>query len=182
MGKFLNVWKKVRDYVEYFLIYSFAGWIYESIWCDVIYHKRGFLNRGVLFGPWLPIYAIGFFIIIAVLNLLKIKKPWLVFIVGGLIATIAEFVASYIMEYKLGSYTWDYSTYFMNYDGRIALVPGLMFGLLICLAVCLLHPAIIKLQKKFQDNKVHNICFVVITLLFLVDLISRIWLGSNFKG
>ncbi|PWT26030.1 hypothetical protein CPT75_01050 (plasmid) [Butyrivibrio fibrisolvens] len=65
----------IRDYFEYFLLYCFLGWIYESIWCDVIYHKRGFLNRGFLFGPWLPIYGIGFFIILGLFHLLKIKKP-----------------------------------------------------------------------------------------------------------
>ena len=173
---------KFRDYFEYFLLYCFLGWIYESIWCDVIYHKRGFLNRGVLFGPWLPIYGISFFIILGIFHLLRIKKGITVLIAGAAIATMAELIASYIMEYTMGKYMWDYTGYFLNFDGRIALVPGLMFGLLIFGAICLIQPAIIRLQKRFQYSKVHNICFVVLTALFLIDLISRIWLGSNFKA
>ncbi len=178
----LKYWKVFRDHMEYFLLYSFLGWIYESIWCDVIYHRRGFLNRGFLFGPCLPIYGIGFFIIWGLFRLLKVKKPVGVFLLGAVIATLAELVASYIMELAMGSYMWDYTGYFMNYDGRIALVPGLMFGLLIWAAVCLVQPSVVKLQEKYRDAKLHNLMFILILVLFAIDLICRIWYGSNFKG
>ena len=102
-------WVLIRNYIEYFLIYCFLGWLYESIWCDVIYHRRGFLNRGFLWGPWLPIYGIGFFIIFGILTLLKIKKPIMVFISGTIIATSAELIASYILEMTTVDYMWDYT-------------------------------------------------------------------------
>ena len=111
-----------------------------------------------------------------------IKKPWTVFIVGAVIATVAELVGSYIMDMAVGGYTWNYNGYFLNFKGRVALVPSLMFGLLICLAVCLLHPAIIRLQDKYKNNRIHNTLFIVVFALFIVDLICRIWLGPNFKG
>ena len=123
-------WNFFRDYMEYFLVYSIIGWIYESVWCCMIYHRRGFINRGFLFGPWLPIYGVGFF----------------------------------------------------NFQGRIALVPDLMFGLMIWAAMCLIQPLIKKLQDKFRNSRPHNIGFIIITVLFAIDLISRIWLGSNYKG
>ena len=105
-----------------------------------------------------------------------------VFIVGGIIATLSELVASYILEAAMGNYMWDYTGYFMNFDSRIALVPGLMFGLLICVAICCIHPAIVRFQNKYRSSKIHKICFMIITALFVCDLISRIWLGSNFSG
>ena len=169
----LKIWNTFRDYMEYFLIYAFFGWIYESIWCCMIYHKRGFINRGVLFGPWLPIYGFVFFAIWGIFKLLKVKKAIPVFLIGTAVATLAELSASYVIDMVIG--------YFMNFDGRIALEPSLMFGLLICAAVCLIQPAIIKLQGKIRDSKVHNIIFAVIAVLFVVDLICRIWLGSNQK-
>ena len=175
-AKFLNLFK---DYMEYFLCYCFFGWVYESVWCCMIYHKRGFINRGFLFGPWLPIYGIGFFIILGIFRLLKIKKAPAVFIVGALIATIAELTASYIIDRTVGTPMWDYHKEFLNFDGRIALVPSMMFGLLICVALCLIHPGIIKLQSRFRDSKIHAVCFFIITILFFTDLIARIWLGSN---
>ena len=174
-----KIWNIFFNYMEYFLVYSFIGWVYESIWCCMIYHHRGFINRGFLFGPWLVIYGIGFFIILGIFALLKVKKPVLVFLTGMAIATIAELVASYIIEAATGSQLWDYNGYFMNFDGRIALEPSLMFGFLICVAICLIQPAIVKFQEKFKDSKIHKICFCIITVLFFIDLISRIWLGSN---
>ncbi len=174
--------KILRDYAEYFLLYCFIGWIYESVWCCMIYHRRGFINRGFLFGPWLPIYGIGFLIILGIFTLLKIKKPLWVFLVGTVVATIAELVASYIIDAVMEAPMWDYTGYFLNFEGRIALVPDLMFGLFIFVAICLIQPAVKKLQEKYRDSKIHNICFLVIASLFLIDLVSRIWLGSNYTG
>ena len=177
--KKLKIWDLFRDYMEYFLIYCFIGWAYESLWCCMVVHHRGFINRGFLFGPWLPIYGIGFFIILGIFKLLRVKKPLWVFIVGTIVATSAELIASYIIDATVGHPLWDYTDAFLNFDGRIALVPALMFGFLIWAAICLIHPLIIKLQNKIRDSKIHNIVFIVITILFVVDLIARIWLGSN---
>lgn len=171
-----------RNYAEYFLTYSFFGWIYESVWCCMIYHRRGFINRGFLFGPWLPVYGFVFFIILGLFTLLKIKKPVPVFIVGTVVATLSELIASYVIDAALGRSMWDYHGYFMNFDGRIALEPSLMFGVLICAAICLIQPAIIKLQTRFRDSKIHNTGFFIIAALFITDLICRIWLGSNQAG
>ncbi len=178
-NKYLNIF---HDYMEYFLVYSFFGWVYESIWCCMIYHRRGFINRGFLFGPWLPVYGFVFFIILGLFTLLKIKKPVPVFVTGTVVATLSELIASYIIDAAIGKPMWDYNGYFMNFDGRIALEPSLMFGVLICAAICLIHPAIIKLQNKFRGSKIRNITFIIITALFVIDLISRIWLGSNQAG
>lgn len=180
--KAITEWKyfnTVCDHMEYFLIYCFFGWVYESIWCCMIYHRRGFINRGFLFGPWLPIYGIGFFIILGLFKIMKVKKAIAVFALGTVIAVIAELIASYIIDFFVGSPLWDYTGYFMNFDGRIALVPGLMFGFLIWLAICVVHPAIITFQKKTRASKAHRICLYCASVLFLIDLVSRIWLGSN---
>ncbi len=174
-----KLWNLFRDNMEFFLTYCFFGWVYESIWCCLIYHRRGFINRGFLFGPWLPIYGIGFFIILGIFKLLRVKKPILVFIVGAVVAATAELIASYIIEAAGMDPMWDYHAEFLNFDGRIALVPSLMFGLLIWVALCLIHPGIKKLQDKFRKSKAHNIGFIIIAVLFFIDLIARIWLGSN---
>ena len=176
-----KLWNRFRDYLEWFLIYAFCGWIYESVWCCMIYHRRGFINRGFLFGPWLPIYGFGFFIVLGIFTLLRVKKHLWVFLVGTVVAVGAELIASYIIDAVIGNPLWDYTGYFMNFDGRIALVPGLMFGFLIWLGVCIVQPAIVKLQEKFRTSAIHQIGFILIAVLFLVDLVSRIWLGSNLK-
>ena len=98
----LKYFNTVCDYIEFFLIYCFFGWVYESVLCCMIYHRRGFINRGFLFGPWLPIYGIGFFIILGIFKLIKVEKQIPVFVLGAVIAVIAELIASYIIDAVVG--------------------------------------------------------------------------------
>ena len=177
-----NYLDNLRNYFENFLVYAVLGWIYESIWCCMIYHKRGFINRGFLFGPWLPIYGIGFFIILGIFKFLKVKKPLGVFIIGTLVATIAELSASYIIDMVVGTPMWDYKGYFMNFDGRIALEPSMMFGVMICIAICLIQPVVVRFQEKTRENNLRRTCDILAAGLFAIDLLSRIWLGSNCVG
>ena len=60
--------QKLQIWLEYFLVFSFLGWIYESIWCSMIEQNKGFVNRGFLTGPYLPIYGTGICLIFFVLK------------------------------------------------------------------------------------------------------------------
>lgn len=46
------------NYVVYFFLYCVIGWLYE-VFLEVVVYRWGFSNRGVLFGPWLPVYGFG---------------------------------------------------------------------------------------------------------------------------
>ena len=45
------------EWILYFFIYSFLGWVCECIYCGVPAKK--FINRGFLAGPYCPIYGCG---------------------------------------------------------------------------------------------------------------------------
>jgi len=47
----------ISKYVCLFIIYSFMGWVYETIFCTIKGGKRE--NRGFLYGPICPIYGTG---------------------------------------------------------------------------------------------------------------------------
>ena len=55
-----------------FLVYAIIGWIYEVLWFIVVRHK--FVNRGFLYGPYLPIYGFGMLILLLLLNRVLKKK------------------------------------------------------------------------------------------------------------
>ena len=40
-----------------FVIFSFLGWLWESVYCTVC--RRKWANRGFLYGPVCPIYGFG---------------------------------------------------------------------------------------------------------------------------
>ena len=48
-----------------FVIFSFLGWLWESVYCTVC--RRKWANRGFLYGPVCPIYGFGALLIIALL-------------------------------------------------------------------------------------------------------------------
>ena len=49
---------KVNKYFLYFMMYAIIGWIYE-VFLEVVVYHWGFSNRGVLFGPYCPVYGFG---------------------------------------------------------------------------------------------------------------------------
>ena len=167
--KFVDVLKKVRNVFEWFLIYSICGWIYEVVWWMMIEENLGFINRGFLFGPWLPIYGAGMLIFLLIIKLLKVKNTWLVFGIGLVVSTGAELLGSYIMQWTCGYFMWDYSDMFLNFQGRIALKTSLYFALLILLAVKVIQPNMEKFQKKFDGSVVHNVICGLFAAAFAVD-------------
>ena len=150
---------RVYDFVDIilmFFIFSFAGWIMEM---NVIFFLDGaIVNRGALYGPWLPIYGFGCGSIILILNILNkhssvkfLKKieqnPFIVFIMVMILCTILEFMTSYVMEKTMGLKYWDYSGHFMNIQGRVCLENSLFFGAGGCLCIYIIAPF---LQKAFS--------------------------------
>ena len=75
-----------------FLTGCLAGWVYEEIFYWI---TEGLLrNRGVLYGPWLPIYGIGA-LGIYVLKPLK-RHPALLFLLCAAVTGVVEFIIGYI--------------------------------------------------------------------------------------
>lgn len=172
---------KVKKYYLCFMMYSVIGWLYEVI-LEVFIYKWGFSNRGVLFGPYCPIYGVGALIFILIVGrILKDKKRKdkillipVVFILCMVIATSIELIASYLCEWLLGSWPWQtYVDYKYNFQGRIALSPSLRFGLGGILFLYIIQPLYERLYSKLS-NKVINILFYLIGSLFIVDIISLI--------
>ena len=157
---------KVKKYYLCFMMYSVIGWLYEVI-LEVFIYKWGFSNRGVLFGPYCPIYGVGALIFILIVGrILKDKKRKdkillipVVFILCMVIATSIELIASYLCEWLLGSWPWQtYVDYKYNFQGRIALSPSLRFGLGGILFLYIIQPLYERLYSKLS-NKVVNILF-----------------------
>lgn len=69
MKKILNF---LTDNYIIFCVYALIGWIYEVSWYLIF--ERRFVNRGVLFGPFLPIYGFGMLILLFLLRKFMKKR------------------------------------------------------------------------------------------------------------
>ncbi|WP_051538227.1 putative ABC transporter permease [Butyrivibrio proteoclasticus] len=170
--------KKLRHLAEMWLTFCFGGWVYESIWVSMVEQVKGFVNRGFLFGPWIPIYGFGMFIIIPIIKKLKLKTWFPVFCLGAVLATSAELIGSYVCDILIGKPLWSYETYFANFQGRIAFKPACTFGLLTILGYFVAMPWLDKINEKYE-NTAHNVITFGLFALFAVDVIARFLLGSN---
>lgn len=172
---------ELKKYFLYFLMYAIFGWLYV-VFLEVVVYRWGYSDRGVLFGPYCPVYGVGALLFIFLIYHLIKDKPLkrkivmipVVFILCGLSATILELITSYICEIFMGSWPWQtYVDYKYNFQGRIALSPSLRFGLGGVLFLYILQPLFEKLLKKLGNKKVTKIFNVAVTI-FIIDFVCFI--------
>ena len=153
----------------YFVIYSFLGWICEVIYCSIPAKK--FINRGFLKGPICPVYGFGAVFVIYIMTSLNIKSPILIFIFGGIIASVIEFIADLMLEYVFHTRLWDYSNRKFNIKGRVCLLNSTLFSILSLVLMSFIHPIIMSYIKMLSNRAL--IIIVIICMLLLITDISR---------
>lgn len=169
-----------------FLVFCVIGWIYEVIWEFAI--GNGFVNRGFLYGPYLPIYGFGVLILLLLLNKLLNKKikigkvnitPILVFLAILVIVSVIEYFSSYVMELLFHKRWWDYSYDKFNLNGRISLRNSSLLAIGGFVLVYFVQPILNKIFGKI-DSKIIRISSILIIGVVGIDFIITI-LGYVIK-
>lgn len=113
----------------YFALFSFFGWIIESLYRSVC--ERKLINSGFLYGPFIPIYGFGV-IFIYLLSLALHPFPFFVEItVYTVTAVVLEYMSSYLLERIFSIKLWDYSEERFNLNGRVCLKFSFFWAILI---------------------------------------------------
>lgn len=147
-----------------FLTGCLVGWIYEEIFYWI---TEGMLrNRGILYGPWLPIYGIGALGIYAMKPMKK--NPVVLFLLCAAVTGIVEYVIGYMGIYFFGMRLWDYRGLFMNIDGIICLRSILSFAIMGLVFHYLLEPVAEQMVGKIHHKTVRLICLTLF-LVFVAD-------------
>ena len=120
--------QRIISYFWLFLIGSFLGFIIETIWC-LLRNKRFEWRKSLIYEPIIPIYGLSGLIILLVCNYLQVKTSLEIFLVGFVISTIIEYVASFLQEKIFGTISWDYSDFPLNLGGRVNFLYSVLFGL-----------------------------------------------------
>ena len=94
-------------------------------------------------------------------------SPLLVFAGTMFLTTAVELLTSYILEAFTGGWLWDYHTYAVQFDGRIALNPSIRFGLGGLLIIYGIQPFLEKAAVKIGENFCRNAAYVLAALLLL---------------
>lgn len=166
-----NKINQFNKYLIYFFIYSFAGWILETMYAFIVLGH--FDNRGFLIGPICPIY--GFGMLILTVGLSKYKNSNIkLFFVASIILTYFEYVSGFLLEVIFNLKWWDYSNDFLNLNGRVCLMFAFVWGIIAIIVVKLIHPftekMIEKIYKKIPPQLI-NIIMKILLIILLVDFI-----------
>ena len=168
----------VFELLTCFVIYSFLGWIMESVirsFCE-----KKIINTGFLYGPFCPIYGCG--TLIMILFLKEFKDTWvLLFIVSFFGLTLWEYVVGVLLESIFKTKYWDYSDHKFNFQGRICLSNSLFWGFLGVVFIKYIHPFVTNLLQ-FVDTTSIRITIYVATAIFMVDTIVSIINLVNIKA
>lgn len=163
------------QWLLYFYIYCFFGWIFES--CYVSMRKKKWVNRGFLHGPFLPIYGSGAVMMLFVSEPFK-ENLILTYFAGVVGATVLELLTGMVMESLFKIKYWDYSNQKFNFRGYICLSSSVAWGFLTIIMNEGIHPAILRLlvlvPKMWMDSllAIVSACVFVDVCLSVRDAID----------
>lgn len=164
----ISIWRLFA----YFIIYSFLGYIIETLF--------GIVTKGVwesrqsfLYGPFCAIYGLGAVIMIIFLQYFS-KNHNTLFIGGFIIGSIIEYLVSLIGELIFHVKWWDYSNMPLNINGRVCVYFSLFWGFLAIYLMGWLNPKVDKLinlvKSKFSIKALKSVTLITIIAL-IIDLI-----------
>ena len=152
-------------FVAYFIIYSFVGWVLESVYKSV--GQRKLVNSGFLIGPVCPIYGTGAILMILTLSSLK-NNPILLFISAFFILSILEYIVGFLLEKIFKTKYWDYSNLKFNIKGRVCLKNSIYWGLLGVIFICFINPVV----------ETH-IKYIAMPILVYSEMLIGIWMAVD---
>ncbi len=152
----ISIWR----ILAYFVIYSFMGYIIETIYAFILYGVVE-SRQSFLYGPFCSIYGLGAVIMICVLQYFG-KNIHTLFLGGFLTGSVTEYMVSLIGEKLLSTSWWDYSDKFLNVNGRICFIYSVFWGLLGLYLIKVVNPKVDKVIdwtiNKVRNNEIKNYC------------------------
>ena len=170
-----NIVKDIRSIRTYtiwsvimvFFAFAFVGWCWEV---GIHLVQDGvFVNRGVMHGPWLPIYGGGVAMIVVLLARWR-RNPLQEVVSIIILCGIVEYTTSWYLEVTKGMRWWDYTGYFLNLNGRICGEGLMVFALGGMAAVYILVPILDAMWSKLKPKVLAGIC-IVLLVCFAADMV-----------
>ena len=172
----------MKKSMYYILLLFFAGsvvgWLWEVLvfWCT----HRGYSLlsvfselRGVLHGPWVPIYGFGCVLLVLLGRYMK-PHPGRFLAASIGVCGIMEYATSFALEKIFQARWWDYSDALLNLQGRICAGGLLFFGLAGMVIVYKAEPEFWSVVKRIP-LWLQKTLAAVLLLLFLADTIPALF-------
>lgn len=158
-----------------FLIYSFLGWVLESIYAAV--KNRRFINRGVLGGPLCAIYGLAAVIWFVFLRELTDSYVFL-FLSSGIIYGVSEWTTGKLLETIFHRRYWDYSERKYHIDGLTSLRSAIYGAVIGLIGIEWLDPLLLRFLETFPSGAGH----IILICTLIAAGIDAVWTYSYILG
>lgn len=158
----------LMSYLFSLLIYSFLGWIFETVYCSFV--EGTFVKRGMLYGPYCPIY--GFGAIGCIILLGNIENPFLLYLSGMITSVILEYITSYVLEKIFHQRWWDYSHMRYQIKGRISLAGALTFGAFAVIINKIIQPLINMALTMIASSPLILLVIILFMICIVITLLD----------
>ena len=116
----------LEDWLLLFFTCSSAGWLWEVLLTAAATGR--WVNRGLLHGPWLPVYGAGGVLLAAALGRFR-RDPAAALALGALLGGGVEYATALILEQWYHRRWWDYTGWTGSIQGRVCLASLTGFAL-----------------------------------------------------
>lgn len=168
--------------INWFYIYSFLGWLWESSY--VSFKEKKLVNRGFVTGPVCTIYGFGAVIVYLILK--PISGNILLLYLGGVIVpTILEYATAVLMETLFHTSWWDYSKNKYNFQGRICLGASLGWGAFSVILFYLFQPfvdRIVALYSVATGELLVRLATLVYAVDFGMSYMNAMQIGEKLRN
>lgn len=154
----------------FFVIGCLIGTYYEEILWYIRFQEV--VNRqGLIYGPFSPIYGFGVALFVIILGKNNEQRSlWKTWLYSALLGGIAEFTMSLIADVVFGVVFWDYSTYFLNIDGRTTIPFMIGWGVGGTILMKLVYPFVSKWIEKIPYRIAHP-AYIILVIFITIDMI-----------
>ncbi len=168
--------------LNWFFLYSFLGWVWES--CYVSVKEKRLVNRGFVTGPICTIYGFG------AVSVYLILKPisgnlFLLYLGGVLVPTVLEYFTAVLMERIFHTSWWDYSHDKFNFQGRICLGASLGWGVFSVVLFYVFQPLMDKIVAAYtvaQGKLFVTAASAVYAVDFGMSFMSAMQIGEKLRN
>ena len=157
-----------------FIIGSVAGFFIEMIY-TAFYTRTFVIRRGLIYGPFIQIYGMGavaYYLLIS-----KIKEPKEAFFTGMLMGGILEYICSFFQEILFGTISWDYSHFFLNFNGRTCVLYCFYWGIIAVAFLKVVYPWLEKIEPLIYKKGVRVL--TVFLMIFMAFDIAISCMAAN---
>ena len=158
-------------FIQWFILYSFMGWVVESIYMS--FCNRKLTNRGFAFSPFCPIYAVGALSVYGMLRPLA-GQYVVLYLAGAVLATTLEYITAVLMRNLFGQVWWDYTDKPFNYKGILCLESTLAWGLYTLILFGVLHGFVERIVNAIPFH-IGRIAGTLLILLYIIDFASSFY-------